>query len=190
MTLSSSGYKRKEQPVRIRRGLQWQVDNKMGWHWSPSLGVLSTAFSWEFPCASFVGNLPSKNGSRPSGGLIKILLLCPKMYCTRQMVEPGQWVPRCGKGRGNTHQASEAAAADTGRNTVQWASWTETKSRGRRGGAGISAQSHLEWQAAWVQTEAIWHIMNISHPGWYPLYLQMNFTRELKRPQCRVQPHH
>lgn len=186
MTLSSSGYRRKEQPVRIRRGPQWQVDNKTGWHRSPSPGVLSTAFSWEFPCASFVGNLPSKNGSRPFGGLIKILLLCPNMYCRRQTVGPGQWVLRCRKERGtHNRQSSEVAAADTAR---EYCAAGRHRERGRGPGHQCAVPPGMAGRC--VHTEAIWHTMSISRSDWHPLYLQMNFTHELKRPRYTAQQLH
>lgn len=153
MTLSSTGYKRKEQPVRIMRGLWWQVDNNMEWHWFLSVGVFSTAFSWEFPCTSFVGNLPSKNGSRPLGGLINILLLCYKVHCMRRMTVPEQLILHCIKENGNNSHASEVA---------RWLTYPVTLHR-REPVGHIGPQAHLKWQTAWIQTEAVGYVMSISY---------------------------
>lgn len=109
MTLSSTGYKRKEQPVRIQRGLWWQVDNKMGWHRFLSPGVFSTVFSWEFTYTSFVESLPSKNGSGPLGDLIKILLLCYEVCYLRQMAVPEPFSFRYRKESGDNSHTSKVA---------------------------------------------------------------------------------
>lgn len=146
MTLSSTGYKRKEQPVRITRGLWWQVDNKTGWHWVLSPGVFSTAFSWEFPCTSFVGNLPFKNGSRPLGGLIKILLLCYEVCCLRQMAVPEQFILHCIKeSEDNSHTKKVACGWH-----IPVILHGGHRQRGDESKGKISPQSHLRWQKAWI----------------------------------------
>lgn len=160
------------------RRLWWQVDNKMGWHRFLSPGVFSTAFSWEFPCTSFVGKLPSKNGSRPLGGLVKILVLCYEVCCLRQMAVCEQFILCCIKESGNNSHTSKVAHG--------WHIPVILHSRHRETGneskGEIGPQSHPRWQTAWILTEIIWYIMNISYSDWYPLYLQTNFIHQLKPP--------
>ena len=146
MTLNSTGYKRKEQPVRITWGLWWQVDNKMGWHWVLSPGVFPTAFSWEFPCTSFVGNLPFKNGSRPLGGLIKILLLCYEVCCLRQMAAPEQFIlHRMKESENNSHTKKVACGWH-----IPVTLHGGHRQRGDESKGKVSPQSHLRWQKAWI----------------------------------------
>lgn len=122
-------------------------------------------------------SLPSKDGSRTLGGLIKILFLCYKVCHRRLLTVPNSsffkaqwWGERGGRG-GDASHTRQVAQGLTSQYSLCTVGFEKEEMSPREG----EPQPLWRRQTAWIQTEAVRHGINISCVDqcvWYP---QMKF---------------